>query len=242
MQQATVSDLKRQIHQKKPDIPPFEQRLVHLKEELVDSRKLESYPNIEDGSTVFLVRLVPFQIFVASLDGRTHTLRIPTSKPEVRSYLIICVVGEYLLVICYQVMCFIHFFQTYSVAHLKKLVQEKTGVRPDEQRLQFGGKQLEDRMTLGDYNIQNAVTLHLVTRLRGGLASRQMPCGHSLPPFAIYEHCLAQLGRSQTQIHCSACSYEWSLQDLRKYSGLSSSQLGSIEELLTQNFCLQVRA
>ncbi|KAJ6802757.1 uncharacterized protein M6B38_191400 [Iris pallida] len=53
------------------------------------------------------------------------------------------------------------------VYNLKKRIEEEIGIPPDQQRLIFGGRQMDDSRTVGDYNVQDGSTIHVILRLRG---------------------------------------------------------------------------
>jgi ubiquitin C len=145
-QTKTVQYMKQQIVKRQGEsvMKLHEIRLIKNSQDLSDHATLQE-SGLINGDTIQMKKrsFPPWTIFIKGLTGKTHTMVVARNNPE----------------------------ET-TISQLKTIVQDKTGLKPEEQRLCFGSKPLEDHHRFEDLNICNNSTLFLVVRMRGG------PGGH----------------------------------------------------------------
>lgn len=78
-----------------------------------------------------------------------------------------------------------------TIEHLKSVIEDSEGIPPDQQRLIYMGKQLEDNRTLSQCGIDDCSLVFLVLRLRGDIGSWCVP---KAGQFEVSKHLLSTDG------------------------------------------------
>ena len=132
----TIENIKKKI-QEKEGYKPDQQRLIFWEKQLEDNKTLYEY-NIQNQSVLYLV------------------LRLREVKNMIQIFIRLMDRKELTL----------NVYPSDTIENVKKKIQDKEGFKPDQQRLIFDGKKLEDNKTLSEYGIQNQSVLNLIHRLR----------------------------------------------------------------------------
>ncbi|CAM9337802.1 unnamed protein product [Ectocarpus sp. 6 AP-2014] len=151
----TTTDVKKKIQDSEGIIPFDQQRLLCTNKTMDDLRTVSEY-KIKEGDTLHLIQRVSGGGWACPPSLGKDVIFVKTLTGKTLEL----VVGSY-----------------NTIADMKQMIQDKESIPPDQQRLVFDGKQLEDGLPFSYYNIEGNSTLHLILRLRGG--------GFAAPPVAV---------------------------------------------------------
>jgi surface protein len=125
-------------------LKPEQQKLIFASQFLEDNKTLSEY-KIKYQSTLHLViRLRGIKKFIRIFFKKVLTGEIITLDVEPSD----------------------------TIEKVKKKIQEKEGIKPEEQKFLFAGMQLGDNYTIADYKIKENSTIHLILNLRKRLSGK----------------------------------------------------------------------
>jgi ubiquitin C len=167
----TIKSVQEKI-QAKEGIPPDQQRLIFAGRQLEDARTLSDY-NIRHGSTLHLG--VRPEVRTAGPRGRD-----PSVGPAGAMQIFLKTLTGKTITLDVTLAS--------TVEEVKEKIQDKEGIPPDQQRLLYAGRQLEDGRTLNDHNIERGGTVHVLLRLRSRrlLRTDEPPSDEASCPMHIF--------------------------------------------------------